>query len=182
MTSEAHRRCASGFAHAKNSPMTTTHPRSTAFPAHGSFALAISEQLLLVDLHGPWNIELVFSYQQELDKAVEVLHAGGPWAAVVHVFTSALFTPEAMQSMQNKAEEQSVVQQRVATAFVIAPDVEGCRLLDKTLHQMYAGSQAFSIFDEPAPAMAWATRQIASASAADKHRYQPAIELGHSAS
>lgn len=145
--------------------MTTRPPRPTLFPAHGSFSLAISKQLLLVDLHGPWNIELVLSYQRELDKAAEILHAGGPWAVVAHVFTSTLFTPEAMNSMRMKAQHQGAALQRIATAFVISPEVEGYRLMDRTLLQMYAGSQAFCIFEEQAPAMSWATEQIENANA-----------------
>ena len=67
------------------------------FPAHGSFTLALDGPLLLVDLLGPWNAELVAAYQKQLDAAAATLAAAGDWAVVVQVFASALFTPEAMR-------------------------------------------------------------------------------------
>lgn len=134
---------------------------ATRFPAHGSFTLRIDGQLLLVDLLGPWNAELVARYQQELDAAARQLAAGGRWAVVVQVYSSALFTPEAMRSMQRKAEAQAAALQRAATAFVIAPEVEGSGVIEPALRKVYAPSQAFAVFADVPPALAWAHAQLA---------------------
>jgi len=134
------------------------------FPAHGSFTLDICDRLLLVDVLGPWNAELVAAYQKQLDRAATTLAADGDWAVVVQVFGSALFTPEAMHSMQVKAGQQRALG-RCATAYVIDDEVEGSHVVESALRSIYAPSQAFAVFREVPPALAWAGAQLSGASA-----------------
>lgn len=135
--------------------------RLARFPAHGSFTTTIRGPLLLVDLLGPWNVELVAAYQKQLDADAAMLAAAGPWAVVVQVYGSALFTPEAMRSMQAKAAWQQRQLQRRATAYVVAPETEGAQLVEAPLRSIYAPSQPFALFREVPPALAWAHAQLA---------------------
>lgn len=141
--------------------------QAARFPAHGSFTTRIDGQLLLVDVLGPWNAELVAHYQKELDAVAARLAAAGRWAVVVQVFSCALFTPDAMGAMQWKAEVQARTLQRAATAFVIAPEIEGAGIIAPALHRVYAPSQPFALLAEVPPALAWARAQLTGSAAPD---------------
>ena len=58
--------------------VATESPFTTRFSAHESSACHAQGRLLIADIEGPWNLELVQHYHVEMQPSIERLVEDGP--------------------------------------------------------------------------------------------------------
>lgn len=138
------------------------------FTPHGSFRLHRDGQLIVVEAAGPWNLELIQRYAAEVLPVVHEIARDGPWAAVVLVKDSVLFTNEAAEALREAGFRTAKGAGRVAVAYVIPPEVEGASLAPTFIRRIYEGLTPWAIFTDLPPAMAWLAERLAA--------YTPAAE------
>jgi len=131
------------------------------FEPHGDTQFLIEEQMLLVELRGPWNAELIDAYARQSRPLMAGLSAAGRWGVIAITQTSTMFTDDGAQRLRDLLQKPSSAINRAATAFVIAPEVEGYRLCDPLLHEIYDPIAPFEIFESLPPAKAWVRALIA---------------------
>jgi len=134
-----------------------------SFPAHGSASFRIEGRLLLADIDGPWNLELIQQYHHGMRPLIEQLAKDGPWALVIVIHRAAACPPDALELIRQGAIAQSQTSRRVGAAYVIAPEVPGYRVMDRFWRRIYAGVHPFEIFEALDAATAWASEKVAAA-------------------
>lgn len=135
----------------------------TKFDKHGAFTLSVDGPLLVVEVEGPWNLELIRSYGEETRPIAEEMAKSGPWVLISIAKRSALFTPEAIEALRHTAESHVRSMNRIATAYVVDPTVEGYRLVDVIFESVYREVCAVAVFETRAEAETWAYEQLAKA-------------------
>ena len=130
------------------------------FPAHGKISLQIHERILIAEVEGPWNEELIYKYQAMMQPAVEELSDNGSWGLIVVIRNEALCPPEAVAAIHKGVEIQARRYSRACTAYVISPNVEGYHILDNIWRSIYSPSFSFEIFESLEDAMQWTKMTI----------------------
>ena len=131
------------------------------FSEHGAFTLSVDGRLLVVEVEGPWNLELIHSYGEETRPVAEEMARTGPWVLISIARHSALFTPEAIDALRQTALTHVRRLGRIATAYVVDPTVEGYRLVDGIFESVYRDVCAVAVFETRAEAEAWAHEKLA---------------------
>lgn len=130
------------------------HP---GFSPHGRVEYDTQGQLLRSTACGPFNAELMESLAEMARNTFPHLAARGPWANIAVFQHSAVCAPSVMQALS--AAMQEMVANRIhptATAFVLAPDVEGAALMGPLYAKAYADAGAtFAYFQDESQALAW---------------------------
>jgi hypothetical protein len=147
-------------------PFSTDGLGSPLFRPHGRADWRIDGAVLRTDVVGPFNRELAEAIGPILHQAYTLLRAQGPCAEIVTVRGSALAGPEALAALSG--EMRKFVQDGlapVATAFVMAPEVEGSHVMPALLVQSFAaaGWPACQVFATAAEAEAWVQGLLAAA-------------------
>ena len=75
------------------------------FEQHGVYSLKIQGQVLIVDATGPFNDELVVSYNNALESCIQQLESSC-WGQIVTLHDQSLFTPEAEQSLIHSLKQR----------------------------------------------------------------------------
>lgn len=132
-----------------------------SFQVHGEVSLQRQGQILIANIQGPWNIELIGRYRAEMGPFVRDLAAVGPWGLIIVLHGEAACPPDALALIRQGAIEQAKNWQRVCTAYVIAPDVVGYRLMDRVWHGIYQDVIPCEIFEQREAAVAWTERMLA---------------------
>jgi len=132
----------------------------TEFSKHGAFSLSVDGRLLVVEVEGPWNLELIHSYGEETRPIAEEMARTGPWVLISIAKRSALFTPEAIDLLRQTAITHVRRMGRIATAYVVDPTVEGYRLVDAIYETVYRGVCEVAVFETRAEAEGWAQEQL----------------------
>ena len=65
---------------------------------HGTFAIQVEQDILLVDAKGPFNMETISDYQLALADAIDSFQ-GQPWQQIIIMREESIFTPEAVEEM-----------------------------------------------------------------------------------
>ncbi|MBX9901736.1 MAG: hypothetical protein K2Y28_13215 [Burkholderiaceae bacterium] len=125
------------------------------FQAHGKFYLRIDQDLLITEVQGPWNAELVKLWAQETRPLVEKLAEQGNWASLAIVKGSLLSTPEAMTILSEVMHFAVINRNMIASAKVITSEVEGFGLVEPSFRQMYTNLCPFDFFDDADSAAVW---------------------------
>ena len=133
------------------------------FSAHGEFSLRQDDRLLMSELTGPWNIELVDRYRIEVAPFVERLATDGPWGQIVICHHSVLAPQDALKALSDSARVLAGRYDRVAVAYVLPPEVEGYGIMESVLTRLYTGFQSVACFETLAPAREWTLAQIKAA-------------------
>jgi hypothetical protein len=139
---------------------------TSPFRPHGRAEWRIDGAVLRADVVGPFNRELAELIGPILHQAYALLSAQGPSAEIVTVRGSAMAGPETLTALSG--EMRKFVQAGVApvaTAFVMAPEVEGSLFMPVPLVQSYeaAGWPAFQVFSTADDAEAWVQGLLAAA-------------------
>ncbi len=133
------------------------------FSAHGEFSLRQDGRLLIAELTGPWNIELVDRYRIEVAPFVARLAPDGPWGQIAICHRSVLAPQDALKALTDGARVLAERHHRVAMAYVLPPEVEGHGIMESVFARMYAGFQSVACFETLAPAREWTLAQIKAA-------------------
>jgi hypothetical protein len=150
----------------RDQPFSTEGLGASLFRPHGRADWRIDGAVLRTDVVGPFNRELAELIGPILQQAYTLLHAQGPSAEIVTVRGSGLAGPEALTALSGvlrKFVQTGVAP--VATAFVMAPEVEGSGFMPALLVQSFAaaGWPACQVFATADEAEVWVQGLLAAA-------------------
>lgn len=137
---------------------STDQVKTTRFAAHGLIEIVMEGDFLYYSATGPFNEELFDRFAIAQGTYLKALDHPTHWASIATFVGCALFTPEAIQRytvlMQTPKPPGMTP---VATAFVIAPDVEGGKIMAPHFRKIYATiNRPFKVFDNLEEAKTWA--------------------------
>ena len=104
------------------------------FEVHGIFKVKADDKLLLVDARGPFNEELMLSYEADLELCIQQLEKS-KWNQIIILRNLSLLTPEAEQ-----AGIKSLINRKLRglnVSAVVLIDIEGESLLKGQLNRIY---------------------------------------------
>jgi len=139
---------------------------------HGVATLDVQDQIVLLRVKGPWNAELVMQIHENVREARPQL-TGARWGMMVIVTGSAVFGPDAMEATRTAALQQTLTMGRAATAWVIAPFVEGSTFMPRIIQGLYSDPADVRIFEAVPSAMSWLNKRIAASTQSFSHRSRP---------
>lgn len=134
-----------------------------SFPAHGSASYRTEGRLLIADIDGPWNLELIQQYHVEMRPFIDQLARDGPWGLLIVIHRAAACPPDALALIRKGAIAQSQSSRRACAAYVIAPGVPGYRIMDRFWRGIYEGVHSFEIFGELDAAIRWSSEMVSAA-------------------
>jgi hypothetical protein len=146
---------------------STNRVKTAQFTPHGVVELWMEGRLMHYEATGPFNTELVDCLAIAQRDYLVATHPEGAWVSVCNVVNNAMSSPEGIARYAAiMAAPKPGFMTPVATAFVIAPDVEGGRIMAPRFTKIYADiGRPFQIFETMAQAQAWADVQLAQADA-----------------
>jgi hypothetical protein len=140
---------------------------SSRFQPHGLVDIAFVGDILLYECRGPFNKELVESLAVAQLEILQAANHQGPWVSICLMRNSAVGSPEAFarySELMHAAKPAQFIP--IATAFSVAPEVEGGRLMMPRYAAIYTDiGRPFRIFEQLDEATAWARALIAAANA-----------------
>lgn len=131
------------------------------FSIHGEVAFTRLGQILVADVQGPWNAELIELYKAQMTPYVAEMAKTGPWGLILVVHNEAACPPDAIEGIRRGVIEQAKNWHRVCTSYVIAPDVLGYRVMDRVWLNIYRDVIPCEIFEQREDALAWTELQLA---------------------
>ncbi|MEI8631468.1 hypothetical protein P4S72_03735 [Vibrio sp. PP-XX7] len=84
-------------------------------------------------------MSLLNHYQELMKEHLPGVMAQGPWGLIVEISGAALCPPDALELVRKGAHLHVKQMKRVCTSYVIASDVEGYRLINPLLYNIYEG-------------------------------------------
>jgi hypothetical protein len=142
-------------------PGAHTAAMNDTFRPHGHASFGIRGRIVAIHVRGPWNAELVLQVHAEMHAALEGIREKKAWAVMVIVQGSALFGPDAVEAIRETARSETASMGRVATAWVLDPEVEGATLMPHVIRSLYGDSDRIRLFEALAPAEAWLEERLA---------------------
>ncbi len=139
----------------RNKPPPVT---PTTFRAHGKFFSRVEGRLMISEVTGPWNKELVEEWALGSNPVAKSLgmHIG---IAVIH--GSMLCTPEALLVLRRAAEHAAKALSCVAHVIVADKSVEGRDFVESSFIRTYRGVLPLAIFYTLDEAREWSLAQLA---------------------
>jgi hypothetical protein len=126
---------------------------------HGRFEVAAKGQILISRTWGPFNVECIHAYREDVNLQVKSL-VGQRWAMLAVTIGTPLHTPDSMAEMVNTIRQQRN-HGRCGTAIVLV-DVEVESIVKAMLTAMYTqANEPFIFADDEASATIWLEAQIA---------------------
>jgi hypothetical protein len=136
---------------------------SPAFRPHGDYAAWVEGRLVISEVTGPWNVELVRLWAAELHAKTAPLAATGPHAGIAIIHGSMLCPPDALELMAKAVRYPERHLRCVAHVVVADASVEGRELMRASYARMYPGAMPHRLFDDVAEARTWALARLAAA-------------------
>lgn len=130
------------------------------FSVHGAVNFARQGQILIADIQGPWNMELINLYKEKMVPYVQDLSAKGAWGLIIQIHNEASCPPDAVAGIQRGVIDQAANWHRVCTAYVIAPDVVGYHIMDRVWRGIYRDIIPCEIFEQQEQAIAWVDQTL----------------------
>lgn len=142
---------------------STAHIIAPGFKAHGRVDLWMDNDVLHYEATGPFNAEVFDRLAVAQGNFLKSLTLSGPWASICTLQVSAMATPEAIErytALMQKPKPEGL--EPVATAFVIAPEIEGCKIMAPHFERVYQLIQRpFRIVSTMKQAQQWVHAKIA---------------------
>ena len=137
------------------------------FTAHGIVEIWMDGPLMHYECRGPFNKELVDLMAIAQRDFLLATRPSGNWVSVCTMMESAMTSPEGLaRYTEIMAAPKPDNMVPIATAFVIAPDVEGSRIMAPLYARIYSDiGRPFGLFETMAQAQAWAQTRIDQADA-----------------
>jgi hypothetical protein len=151
---------------------STTPPKSSTklvktaqFTPHGVVDIWMDDQLMHYEATGPFNVELVDCLAIAQRDYLLASRPEGAWVSVCTVLRSAMASPESIAryaAVMAAPKPDNMVP--CATAFVIAPEVEGGAIMTPHFAKIYDDiGRPFAVFESLAAAQGWADSWLAHA-------------------
>ncbi len=148
---------------AKLAHATTDEFKSKHFPPHGRVEFTARGNILICEATGPFNLELIDAIAAVQASVIERLIAQGSWGDIIVLKGNAMANPETIAAFTKYLK--ALVQQGVissVTAMVVAPDVEGGRLMATVIAKCYAEiGRKLTLFDRIDAATDWMASELA---------------------
>jgi hypothetical protein len=125
------------------------------FHPHGDFLIRRDGQVLVSEVTGPWNAELVALWAKQIYPYARELAAQGPHAGIAIVRQSMVTSPEALAKLRQIVAYSVANLRCVAHVIVADRSVEGRSLLEPVFAKVYEGLCAHRLFEDYDPARAW---------------------------
>jgi hypothetical protein len=138
--------------------MRAKPPTSFTFRAHGQFTTRVDGRLIISDVTGPWNKELVEQWAAASHPLAQAL---GPHVGIAVVRESMLCTPDALLVLRRAAQYAATSLACMAHVLVADKSVDGRDLIDASFIRAYDGALRFAIFYSLEEAQAWALALLA---------------------
>jgi hypothetical protein len=137
------------------------------FSAHGIVEIWMDGPLMHYECRGPFNTELVDLLALAQRDFLVATRPSGNWVSVCTMLESAMTSPEGIAryaEVMSAPKPDNMVP--IATAFVIAPEVEGSSIMAPLYAKIYADiGRPFGLFESLSQAQAWAQTMIGQARA-----------------
>lgn len=130
------------------------------FRPHGEFTIRVDGQIIISDVTGPWNKELVETWGRQVYPTAKQLAAVGPNAGIAIVHESMLCPPDALASLKLLVQYSATKLNCVSHCIVASRDTAGRDLLESTFARIYEGIVAYQLFDNFDDALAWTRKQV----------------------
>jgi hypothetical protein len=131
------------------------------FRPHGEYKLRLEGRVLVSELVGPWNLELVDTWMKAAHPMVKALAATGPHVHMTIVTGSLLCTPPALDRLAEVIVYTTAKMRCIGNPVVAAADVEGRALFEPMYARIYDGSPPRGLFLDYASAKAWSLELLA---------------------
>jgi len=131
------------------------------FLPHGEYQLRLEGRVLVSELVGPWNLELVDTWMKAAHPMVKELAATGPHVHLTIVTGSLLCTPESLDRLADVIVYTTAKMQCIGNPVVAAENVEGRALFEQMYARIYDGSPPRGLFLDYASAKAWSLELLA---------------------
>lgn len=131
------------------------------FVPHGEYKLRLEGRVLVSELVGPWNLELVNTWMKAAHPMVKELAATGPHVHMTIVTGSLLCPPDALDRLTEVIVYTTKYMQCIGNPVVAAADVEGRAMFEPMYARIYAGSPPRGLFLDYASAKAWSLELLA---------------------
>ena len=133
------------------------HPTKFVFRPHGQFRIWTEGALLLTEVIGPWNRELVLQWQKQAIVVAKELGRLTPYVGVTIVRESILCPADAMEAIGQASSYALARLNCLANVVVAAPDVVGRDVLQFA----YEKINVLHYFDDVDVAKNWALALLA---------------------
>ena len=131
------------------------------FRPHGSFGIRVEARLLITEVTGPWNRELVDHWVTHCLEPARALSAEGPYVGITIIRESMLCPPDALEALRKVAMYSTTRLGCLAHVIVADRSVEGRNFLESTFARIFEGVAEHQIFYELEPALAWSRAYLA---------------------
>ena len=144
------------------SKSSTTQIKTSQFTPHGVVDIWMEGPLMHYEATGPFNTELVDCLAIAQRDYLLATRPQGAWVSVCTVVGNAMSSPDGIAryaELMAAPKPDNMIP--LATAFVIAPDVEGGRIMAPLFAKIYADiGRPFQIFETMASAQVWADAML----------------------
>ena len=131
------------------------------FLPHGKYVSHVEGRLLVSEVTGPWNRELVDNWGLDCYPLAQALSAEGPYVGIAIIRESMLCPPDAMESLRKVAHLSATRLQCLAHLIVADASVEGRDFLESTFVRLYEGVIAHRMFHTLEQARTWSLALLA---------------------
>jgi hypothetical protein len=125
------------------------------FKPHGKASCTLDGQLILLDLEGPWNAELMLQIQHDVDSLKASLPTNKKWGLLVIVSNSLLCSFDTIEIIKNVVKEDQRHHGHAVIGFVVDPVVEGCGIVDVIFRKIYENICPIEFFETMSEARSW---------------------------
>lgn len=141
--------------------MLAKPPPPITFRAHGHFTTRVEGQLIISEVTGPWNKELVEEWAYGSQPVAQALAAHGPHVGIAVISGSMLCTPDALKVLRQAARHAATTLNCRAHVIVADASVEGRDFVESNFERAYEGVMPLAIFYTLDEARAWALARLA---------------------
>lgn len=143
--------------------MIAKPPPPHVFRSHGQFATRVEGRLIISEVTGPWNKELVEEWAYGSQPVVQAMAAHGPHIGIAVISGSMLCTPDALMSLRRAAAHAAAHLGCLAHVIVASRDVEGRDFVEPNFVRAYDQVLPLAIFYTLEEARAWSLARLAEA-------------------
>jgi hypothetical protein len=120
---------------------------SEFFRPHGEFRSHLDGRLVVTEVTGPWNKELVEAWARHIYPYVKQLSADGPHVGLGIIRGSMLCPPDAMEELARVIRHGVTKLHSIGEFIVVDRTVEGRGLVEPAYERIYEGLVPFQFYD-----------------------------------
>lgn len=119
---------------------------SSAFRPHGKFSTHVEGRLIVSEVTGPWNKELVEYWGLHCYQAARELSDSGPFVGIAVIRNSMLCPADALEALGRVVRHSATKLHCIAHVIVADASVDGRDFLEPVFARVYEGVVEHAIF------------------------------------